>query len=290
MWLGNVRGNTYTRNHTKLNPKKAAFWEFSFDEMAEFDLPTMISYVIDKTGVETLSYFGHSQGTQIAWIELSRNKAIASKVNFFGAFAPVARITHVEGFYKALNRLEPEIAGLAKLLGIYDFAPSNWLIRELAALVCPLDQAVICRDFIFLLCGWDLKNLNETQVPVYVAHTPAGTSTQNIIHWAQLLSAKKIQKFDYGPKGNMAHYNSTTPPEYDISGIAVPVALVAGGNDFLGDPRDVEWLEGQLNPDIIKANIFYDDYNHLDFVWGVDANVRVYSKMVALLESVYTWL
>jgi hypothetical protein len=33
----------------------------SFDEMALYDLPTMIGYVVSTAGVKTLSYIGHSQ-------------------------------------------------------------------------------------------------------------------------------------------------------------------------------------------------------------------------------------
>ena len=46
VWMGNVRGNRYSTNHTTLNVKDPKFWEFSFDEMALHDLPTMVDYVL----------------------------------------------------------------------------------------------------------------------------------------------------------------------------------------------------------------------------------------------------
>jgi lysosomal acid lipase/cholesteryl ester hydrolase len=35
VWMGNVRGNTYSNDHVKLNPKKREFWRFSWDEMVK---------------------------------------------------------------------------------------------------------------------------------------------------------------------------------------------------------------------------------------------------------------
>lgn len=37
----------------------------SFDEMAKFDLPATIDFIVEKTGQEKLYYVGHSQGTTI---------------------------------------------------------------------------------------------------------------------------------------------------------------------------------------------------------------------------------
>lgn len=37
----------------------------SFDEMAKFDLPAAINFILEKTGQEKLYYIGYSQGTTI---------------------------------------------------------------------------------------------------------------------------------------------------------------------------------------------------------------------------------
>jgi lysosomal acid lipase/cholesteryl ester hydrolase len=46
------------------NPSDAEFWDFSWDEMAKYDLPTHINYVLSYTGASTLSYIGHSEVNQ----------------------------------------------------------------------------------------------------------------------------------------------------------------------------------------------------------------------------------
>ena len=66
VWLGNNRGTThYSRNHTYLNPDKdKEFWEYSFQEMAEYDLPAIFKYIKRnvKDGLK-INYIGHSEGT-----------------------------------------------------------------------------------------------------------------------------------------------------------------------------------------------------------------------------------
>ena len=48
--------------------------------MAEYDLPAMISYVLNITGQQNIFYIGHSQGTMIAFAKLSQDPVFAKRV------------------------------------------------------------------------------------------------------------------------------------------------------------------------------------------------------------------
>ena len=39
------------------------FWEFSWDEMARYDIPATIDKILEVTGKKSLFYIGHSMGT-----------------------------------------------------------------------------------------------------------------------------------------------------------------------------------------------------------------------------------
>ena len=56
VWMGNFRGNVYSRNHTFLNPDITVgpFWDFSWWENGVFDLPAMLDYVLETTGQDKL--------------------------------------------------------------------------------------------------------------------------------------------------------------------------------------------------------------------------------------------
>lgn len=45
VWCGNMRGNDYSLEHVSLTKNDAAFWAFSFDQMAIFDLPAAFLYI-----------------------------------------------------------------------------------------------------------------------------------------------------------------------------------------------------------------------------------------------------
>ena len=59
VWLGNTRGNKYGKGHVKYSTLDKEFWDFSFDEMAIFDLPATFSYIFLNTR-KWITYIGHS--------------------------------------------------------------------------------------------------------------------------------------------------------------------------------------------------------------------------------------
>ena len=63
--------------------------------MGKYDQPALMEYVLEKSGVENLTYVGHSQGTSQIFSALHENTEFFRKrVNLFIMLAPVARIDH----------------------------------------------------------------------------------------------------------------------------------------------------------------------------------------------------
>ena len=67
VWLGNNRGNIYSRYHLEYDPdgliggsNAEEFFDFSFYEMGKFDQPAIVSAILKETEAASLAYVGHS--------------------------------------------------------------------------------------------------------------------------------------------------------------------------------------------------------------------------------------
>lgn len=101
MWLGNSRGNRYS--NAALSPNVRDYWEFTFDELAKFDLTASFRYIANKTG-QKINYVGHSQGTLIMFIALSmKYPAVRENLATFVALGPIVYINDMDS--PLLNRL-----------------------------------------------------------------------------------------------------------------------------------------------------------------------------------------
>lgn len=86
VWLGNSRGNKYT-SHVQHKNTDEAFWDFGIDELAKYDLPETVEFIVKKTGKSKLSYIGFSQGSAQGFIALSSNEVLRSRIDCFIALA-----------------------------------------------------------------------------------------------------------------------------------------------------------------------------------------------------------
>ncbi|KAI5154756.1 Lysosomal Acid Lipase/Cholesteryl Ester Hydrolase [Manis pentadactyla] len=283
VWLGNSRGNTWSRNHRTLPVSKDKFWAFSFDEMANYDLPASIKFILNKTGQEQVYYVGHSQGTTMGFIAFSRIPELAEKIKMFFALAPVTSVAFSTSPLTKLGQL-PDFL-FKDLFGVKEFLPQSAFLKWLSTHVCThVVLKELCGNAFFLLCGFNERNLNMSRVSVYVAHSPAGTSVQNMLHWSQAVKFQKFQAFDWGSSAkNYFHYNQSYPPTYKVRDMLVPTAVWSGGQDWLADIKDMSLLLPQITNLVYNKRI--PEWEHLDFIWGLDAPQRLYNEIVYLMRK-----
>ena len=76
-----------SQSHVRLEPSSPEFWNWSFEEMAEFDLPAVLDYIKHQTR-KKIHYVGHSQGGMIGIVALQNPKVsqLIRKADFLGKF------------------------------------------------------------------------------------------------------------------------------------------------------------------------------------------------------------
>ena len=74
-----------------------------------------------------------------------------------------------------------------------------------------------------------------------------------------------------------------TPPVYDATKMIAPSAFFFGGHDTLANKTDVEALMSKLPQ--IEYLEYLSKWNHIDFVFGIDAKEILYDKLVDIMKG-----
>nr|CAI5829897.1 unnamed protein product [Callosobruchus analis] len=288
VWLGNARGNTYSKGHVSIPVQSPHYWNFSFHEMGTRDLPAVLYYVSNTTNqLGELIYVGHSMGTTMFFVFSSLLPQAAKNVKLMVALAPVAYMTHIRSPIRYLAPFSSDIDWIVKHLGFNQFLPSNRILKflEYDCELFQIDRSV-CENLIFTLCGFDKKEFNAEILDVVLSKEPAGTSTKTVVHYAQEIQhSGDFQQFDYGVDGNMIEYGTKTPPLYNISNIKRPIYMMYGQNDWLANIIDIRRLAENITTLVDIYKVQMDSFNHVDFLFGKDAEKLVYNPLIKVIRN-----
>lgn len=172
------------------------------------------------------------------------------------------------------------------MLGIHEFFPSNKMMKKGGYFLCR-DESIfqeVCSNVLFLICGYNSEQLNRTMLPAILQNTPAGAAVDQLVHYAQEINSAKFRMYDYGMFGNLGRYGSISPPSYDLNNVVAPVALHYSDNDWLAAVKDVDKLATKLPKMIGKFRVGHSKWNHLDFIWGMEAKSYLYDRVISLME------
>ncbi|CAG8517399.1 16208_t:CDS:2 [Funneliformis mosseae] len=275
VWFGNIRGNKYSMKHTKFDPSERQFWEYSMDEMALYDLPDTIDYILEVTGAPSLAYIGFSQGTAQCFAALSINPTLNNKVNLFIALAPATSPKGLRNpVVDALMKSSPNV--------IYLFFGRKAVLAMALfwqnVLSPPIFTKIIDLALRFLF-GWNCKNISETQKAIGYYHLYSYSSTKSLVHWFQIIGSRKFQMFNDSPPYS---YTSTSLgyscQKFPTLQITTPIAIFYGGRDSLGD---MNMLLKQIPAPVLVREVL--DYEHLDFLWATDVHQKIFPEIFDLL-------
>jgi len=289
VWMGNFRGNTYSREHTVLNPAREKFWQFSFDQMGQQDLPTMINYVLHVTRQEKLTYIGHSMGTMTFWIMMNSRPWMNAKVRLMIGLAPVtAAALHPASPLNPLATFSQGLCGMLSFTGNYEFLAKDSLITDLKQnLLGKVSNLVTgsspaAQNILFSIGG--CPQASPELLEEIATHEPSGTSSRNLHHFGQGVNTQEFRAYKFPtPEENRAAYGREEPPEYKLEEVTCPVLLYWGAGDWLAQPRGVARIADQLPNLVDSVRVAHGQWNHLDFLWGRDVRTLLYDQMLAAM-------
>ncbi|KAK8398846.1 hypothetical protein O3P69_004144 [Scylla paramamosain] len=286
VWIGNIRGNFYGKRHVKMSPENADFWDFSWSEVARYDIPAMLAYVKKTSGSAQVSYVGHSMGASLLFVSLHYFPIMNTWLHGVASMAPAAYMHHKEGPLRYVAPFIEDIDRQMKEAGKYELLPLKPDRPFLAQLCSPLSfLSPVCTFIHFLIGGPNNNYIDPNYLPVIYAHTPAGTNFRILTHLMQIVRSKRFQAFDFGERENLVRYGSPIPPRYSLASVKIPVGLFWSDNDWVVDPKDVAMTASELPWVAHNYRVPLADFNHLDFMWAENAAELVYKPVLAFLKQ-----
>ncbi|CAH0701444.1 unnamed protein product [Spodoptera exigua] len=291
VWLGNARGNFYSRKHRSLNPDSSInhnFWRFSWDEIGNIDLAAFVDFILDRTGHEKLHYIGHSQGGTTFLVLNSLQPKYNEKFISFQGLAPASYFEHNEvALFNSLAPHESTIETTAFLLGQPEIFGNRdfvyWIRSTFCNGITSLLADVCDMEFDNLL---DPEHYNATMIPLFLSHAPAGASVRQVAHYGQTIRFKAFRRYNHNSITNLGVYGSFNPPAYDLSKVTVPSYLHYGQNDKEVHFKDLLTLAATLPNVVGTYKVERDTFNHFDFIWGRDVREQLYERtLIPLMKQ-----
>lgn len=289
VWLGNARGNTYSKKHKKYSTMDKEFWDFSWHEIGLYDLPATIDYILEHTGYTDLYYIGYSQGTTAFYVMASEKPEYNRKIKGMISLAPIAFLSnHRSPLLKLIVRFQVIMEWGSSYCNVHQWFPRNRLqARTLSTLIRNAPGSLtkgFCVCWFYMIAGFGSDQLDKSMLPLILGHFPAGASAKQIIHYSQSILSGSFRKFDYGVTENLKIYGLTQPPKYDLEKVKIPIVIFYSENDFLTDPADVKKLVDRL-PNVLETRkIEYSKFNHIDYLWGRDSKTYLYNTVLKVLK------
>ncbi|KAE8008039.1 hypothetical protein FH972_004588 [Carpinus fangiana] len=279
VWVGNVRGTRWSHGHICLSEKDKEFWDWSWQELALYDLTDMICYINSITNTK-IFVVGHSQGTIMSLAAFTQPDVV-EMVEAAALLSPISYLEHITAPF-VLRMVNMHLDQMILAMGIHQLNfRSEWGVNLLDS-IC--DGHVDCNDLLNTITG---KNccFNNSRVDFYLEYVPHPSSSKNLRHLFQMIRKGTFSKYDYGLFKNLKLYGQPKPPVFDLGHIpkSLPLWMAYGGSDDLADVMDVQHTlkELQCKPELL----YLESYGHVDFVLSVNAKKDLYDHMILFFRS-----
>lgn len=196
VWLGNNRGNKYSWQHIKNDRHEKAYWNYTLDQLAKYDVPTMLNTVLAGTYKEKLTYIGFSNGAGQFLASFHHCPSLIQKIEQAILIAPALKIRDITNHKKGIviPLLQTRYLFFKVVFGEQCFVScaDQW-----KRILQPNIFTWIIDKCLWTIFGWHLA---EEEVPyhrrqLFYNHLYSSCASKLIHHWFQIIKHQKFHPY-----------------------------------------------------------------------------------------------
>jgi len=284
VWLGNSRGNIFSRNHTSKSSHSKAFWDFTWVDMGRYDLPAQVMYVQNQTASAKISYIGWSQGNSQFFVanalsQQTGSQFLSKNIDIWIALSPVMYLkSSTSLLLSTLSKLH--IGALVDAFFPYGFFTGSKTLSAIEDFFCKVTFGAVCKLGVDAICGVSSFDSSEN-IERLATHFPAGTSIKDIDLYEQYIDQSSRTFCDFDCK-----------EKFELKAPLLPTAFFRGTHDDLVNEADFNIVEEQIsnssvtNGSTIVFSKAYEGLSHVSWMVGNDsAFSEWYPDILALLQE-----
>uniref|UniRef100_A0A6G1S7R7 Gastric triacylglycerol lipase n=1 Tax=Aceria tosichella TaxID=561515 RepID=A0A6G1S7R7_9ACAR len=267
------------------------YWNSGLDDIIKYELYNQIDLVRNLTGAKEIHYFSFSLTTMTTMALLAKKPSYAKMCRTYTQMAPVIAASH----FSHLARIYWEkIVPYVTNRGI-GHSPSYFFDQViLKKVVFKLAKS----DFLRYTAVQELNRMLFGPSPIYhtnlernvIHHLIQPVSFKSAQHYGQVSKTQKFRHYDYGPLGNLFHYNKTSPPEYKIDRLEVQnYLIISAALDALADSLTVQRIKEQTSTPTPVTHMIAPGFNHIDLVAAVEVDIYVNKPIIEYLDKHSDW-
>ncbi|XP_063923412.1 lipase lipl-4-like [Zophobas morio] len=280
VWLSNHRGASYSRNHINMTDKNPLFWDYSFHEIALYDLDAQFEVINQETNSQVI-FIGYSMSSTLGLTYASLQPELSKKyVKSYILVAPVVLMENFSSLFKFLFYAMYPLESFFRIGEFMTFEAVRWFGSFVN--VAP---AVV--NFVTsLVMGWTIDEMDPVLYPYIFAHHGRGITNKMLYHYGQIFfNQSHFLMYDYGTESNRVVYGSNLPPSYPLQNIDSSMYFIYGDNDKLATPADVKNLYDLLPQGQVRGKYKIENHNHIDYFFSKYRRNKTYKSIYNILEN-----
>ncbi|CAI2370441.1 unnamed protein product [Moneuplotes crassus] len=268
VWLYNVRGNTFSREHVSLDPASDdEYWDFTMDTI-RFDHMACVEFILETTGYTNLPALAISFGGATLGIALALEpEFFEQRISVAIFVSPALNMANTQSLLFSKLGMYPQVLQTMRNIGINVCRDDNRALSQITYMLGTIFPGFSQFIMGILIDQPDQSLEDQDGVNILLARTQFGLGIKALQHLLQSVRLNDLTYFDYGPEENNQIYGADIPPEIPLGNINVPIALMFGEEDNVITGPDQDWMRERLDANVVFDHV-YEEFSHMSFLIG----------------------